>query len=70
MCIRDSIVDVDFSAQMEKNLDKVESGKADWRKTVDDFYQGFEASLEQCHCLFTAYLFVFYFAAFLASITF
>ena len=26
---------------------KVESGKADWRKTVDDFYQGFEASLEQ-----------------------
>ena len=33
------IVDVDFSAQMEKNLDKVESGKADWRKTVDDFYQ-------------------------------
>ena len=41
------IVDVDFSAQMEKNLDKVESGKADWRKTVDDFYQGFEASLEQ-----------------------
>ncbi len=32
---------------LEKNLDKVESGKADWRKTVDDFYQGFEASLEQ-----------------------
>ena len=25
----------------------MESGKADWRKTVDDFYQGFEASLEQ-----------------------
>ena len=41
------IVDVDFSAQMEKNLDKVESGKADWRKTVDDFYKGFAASLEQ-----------------------
>ena len=41
------IVDVDFSAQMEKNLDKVESGKADWHKTVDDFYQGFAASLEQ-----------------------
>ena len=41
------IVDVDFSAEMEKNLDKVESGKADWHKTVDDFYQGFAASLEQ-----------------------
>ena len=36
-----------FSAEMEKNLDKVESGKADWHKTVDDFYQGFAASLEQ-----------------------
>lgn len=30
-----------------KNLDKIESGKADWHKTVDDFYQGFAASLEQ-----------------------
>ena len=33
MCIRDS--------------DKVESGKTDWHKTVDDFYKGFAASLEQ-----------------------
>ena len=33
------IVDVDFSAEMEKNLDKVESGKTDWHKTVDDFYK-------------------------------
>ena len=41
------IVGVDFSAEMEKNLDKIESGKADWHKTVDDFYQGFAASLEQ-----------------------
>ena len=41
------IVDVDFSAEMEKNLDKVESGKTDWHKTVDDFYKGFAASLEQ-----------------------
>ena len=39
------IVDVDFSAEMEKNLDKVESGKTDWHKTVDDFYKGFAASL-------------------------
>ncbi len=38
------IVDVDFSAEMEKNLDKIESGKADWHKTVDDFYQGFAAA--------------------------
>lgn len=40
------IVDIDFSAEMEKNLDKVESGRADWRQTVDDFYQGFDASLQ------------------------
>ena len=40
------IVDVDFSAQMEKNLDKIESGKADWRQTVDAFYKGFDASLQ------------------------
>ena len=41
------IVDVGFSAEMERNLDKVESGQADWRKTVDVFYKGFEQSLEQ-----------------------
>ena len=40
------IVDVDFSAQMEKNLDKIESGKADWRQTIDDFYKDFDASLQ------------------------
>ena len=41
------IVDVTFSAQMEKNLDQVESGKADWRKTIDDFYQKFDRTLQQ-----------------------
>ncbi|MFV0353146.1 MAG: type I DNA topoisomerase [Oscillospiraceae bacterium] len=41
------VVDVKFSAQMEKNLDQVEEGKADWAKTVDDFYKPFEKSLEQ-----------------------
>ncbi len=40
------IVDVTFSAEMEKKLDVVESGKADWVQTVDDFYQGFAKSLE------------------------
>ena len=40
------IVDVDFSAQMEKNLDKIESGKADWRQTIDGFYKDFDASLQ------------------------
>ena len=42
-----NIVDVKFSADMEKKLDIVEAGKADWVKTIDEFYQGFAKSLEQ-----------------------
>ena len=41
------IVNVKFSADMEKKLDVVEAGQADWVKTIDAFYQGFEKSLEQ-----------------------
>ena len=41
------IVDVTFSAGMEKNLDKVESGNADWRETIDAFYKGFAEALEK-----------------------
>ena len=41
------IFNVKFSADMEKKLDVVEAGQADWVKTIDDFYQGFEKSLEQ-----------------------
>lgn len=41
------IVNVKFSADMEKKLDVVEAGQADWVKTIDDFYRGFEKSLEQ-----------------------
>ena len=41
------IVDVAFSADMEKNLDKVESGKADWHDIIDQFYKPFAASLEK-----------------------
>lgn len=39
------IVDVAFSADMEKKLDAVESGAAEWRSTVGEFYKGFDASL-------------------------
>ena len=41
------IVDVTFSADMEKRLDTVENGTANWVDTVDEFYQGFAKSLEQ-----------------------
>ena len=41
-----NIVDVTFSAGMEKKLDKVESGQEDWHTTIDTFYKGFEKELE------------------------
>ncbi len=39
------IVDLDFTANMERQLDSVENGKADWVDTLDEFYAGFEKSL-------------------------
>lgn len=42
-----NIVDVTFSANMEKNLDIVENGKADWHNVIDVFYQDFAKTLEQ-----------------------
>jgi DNA topoisomerase-1 len=39
------IVDVHFTAEMEDNLDKVEEGKEDWIKVVDQFYRPFEKEL-------------------------
>ena len=39
------IVDVEFTANMERRLDDVESGKADWVKTLSDFYRGFSETL-------------------------
>ncbi len=41
-----NIVNVKFSADMEKKLDIIEAGKADWVQTIDDFYKGFAKSLE------------------------
>ena len=41
------IIDITFSANMEKNLDQIENGKSDWHKTIDDFYQGFEKNLQR-----------------------
>ncbi len=41
------IVDLDFTANMEQQLDGVESGKADWVETLDNFYTGFEKTLKK-----------------------
>lgn len=40
------IVDQDFTAHMEKQLDSVESGKEDWVQVLDDFYSGFSKTLQ------------------------
>ncbi len=42
-----NIVDAEFSAGMEKNLDKIEEGKADWVKTLGKFYKDFDKSLKK-----------------------
>lgn len=41
------ILDVEFTAKMEQDLDYVEEGKTKWVKIIDDFYQGFEKQLEK-----------------------
>ena len=41
------IVDVTFTAEMEKDLDEVECGEEDWKKLLNDFYGPFSKLLEQ-----------------------
>lgn len=43
----DSIVDYDFTAQLETQLDKVEEGSAEWQAIVGHFYDLFIKTLEQ-----------------------
>jgi DNA topoisomerase-1 len=40
------ILDVDFTAHMEEELDEVEEGKEDWVKVLDTFYRPFKKRLE------------------------
>ena len=41
------IVDVEFTAHMEEQLDEVEAGNKDWKKTLSDFYGPFAKELEE-----------------------
>ncbi|PGZ96822.1 DNA topoisomerase I [Bacillus pseudomycoides] len=41
------IINIEFTANMEKNLDEIEDGKANWVQIVDDFYKEFEPRLEK-----------------------
>jgi DNA topoisomerase-1 len=40
------ILNAEFTANMEENLDHVEEGTEDWIKVLDSFYSGFEKRLE------------------------
>ncbi len=42
-----NIVDVEFTANMERYLDKVEEGTTDWVKTLEEFYGDFAKTLEK-----------------------
>ena len=41
------IVDTAFTAQMESELDKVETGQAQWKQVLSEFYQDFSAELQK-----------------------
>ncbi|MCK4323562.1 MAG: type I DNA topoisomerase [Armatimonadetes bacterium] len=41
------IMDVEFTAHVEEELDKVEQAKQNWVALLHEFYQGFEAQLQQ-----------------------
>jgi DNA topoisomerase I len=40
------IFDIEFTAQMEENLDKIEEGQKDWVDTLKEFYSPFQKDLE------------------------
>ncbi len=39
------IVDVEFTANMEEKLDRIEDGKKQWKSVIKDFYEPFEKTL-------------------------
>ncbi|MBI5467963.1 MAG: type I DNA topoisomerase [Deltaproteobacteria bacterium] len=41
------ILDIEFTARMEEELDQIEDGQMEWRKTMTEFYGPFHASLEK-----------------------
>jgi DNA topoisomerase-1 len=41
------VMDVEFTAQLEESLDKIEEGNADWQETVGAFYKEFAKDLSK-----------------------
>ncbi len=46
-----SIVDIDFTARMEEELDLVEEGSMNWKAVIKEFYAPFNADLEKAQDL-------------------
>lgn len=42
-----SVVDYDFTAKMEENLDEIAQGKIEWQKVMADFYGPFQKNLKE-----------------------
>jgi DNA topoisomerase-1 len=45
------IMDMEFTANMEKNLDRIEEGELAWKKVIGDFYGPFAEELEKAQGL-------------------
>jgi DNA topoisomerase-1 len=45
------IMDVEFTARMEENLDMIEEGELNWKQAVDGFYRPFAEDLEKALAL-------------------
>ncbi len=43
----DDVIDVDFTAELEKSLDMIEEDKLKWRTVIADFYQSFKDDLDK-----------------------
>ena len=41
------IINVEYTAKMEENLDEIAEGKIDYKKTLKEFYQDFEPAVEK-----------------------
>ncbi len=42
-----SVMDIEFTANMEDDLDKIAEGKMEWKKVLEDFYGNFSKQLEK-----------------------
>ena len=50
-----SVLDYGFTADVEKELDKIADGEEKWTKTIDDFYKHFHPIVEQASSIKTEY---------------